>query len=53
MNGLLSEYEYCTGCHTCEAAVKHCQASCMIYRDISELAKAMKNKRRSVIFLPT
>lgn len=107
VNGLLIEYEYCTGCHSCEVAckqehnypvgkggiylneiitnladnniridyipfpttlcdlcagrtakeelpscVKHCQASCMMYGDISELAKAMKNKSRSVIFAP-
>lgn len=106
-NALLIEYEYCTGCHTCELAckqehnypvgkggiylneiitelpdekiridyipfpttycdlcagrtnqgeqpscVKHCQASCMVYGPIAELAKAMKNKPRSVIFAP-
>ncbi len=106
-NALLIEYEYCTGCHTCEVAckqehnypvgkggiylneiiielpdekiridyipfptiycdlcaartnqgeqpscVKHCQASCMVYGPIAELAKAMKNKPRSVIFAP-
>lgn len=105
-NGLLVEYEYCTGCHTCEVAckqehnypvgkwgiklneiitegsdkiridyipfptifcdlcaartqrgekpscVKHCQAACMMYGSIDELAKAMKNKPKSVIFAP-
>ncbi len=105
-NGLLIEYEYCTGCHTCEVAckqendlpvgkwgiklneiitdnngrlridyipfptvlcnlcaartargelpscVKHCQAACMMYGTITELAKAMKKKPRSVIFAP-
>ena len=104
--GLLIEYEYCTGCHTCEAAckqennlpagkwgiklneiinedggriridyipfptelcnlcaartsngeppacVKHCQATCMMYGSIDELAKAMDSKTRSVIFAP-
>ena len=105
-NGLLIEYEYCTGCHTCEVAckqehdypagkggiylneiiteltdriridylpfptgycdlcaartergeepacVKHCQAGCMMYGPITELAKAMEDKPRSVIFAP-
>ncbi len=105
-NGLLIEYEYCTGCYTCEVAckqehnypvgrggiklneiitelqdklridyipfpteycdlcaartsngeqpscVKHCQAGCMMYGTITELAKAMENKPRSVIFAP-
>jgi len=106
-NGLLIEYEYCTGCHTCEVAckqendfpagkwgiklneivteltdgkiridympflseycnlcaartgngeqpacVKHCPAGCMMYGTISELAKAMEDKPRSVIFAP-
>ncbi len=105
-NGLLIEYEYCTGCHTCEVAckqendlpggkwgiklteiitdtgsrlridyipfttelcnlcaartargelpscVKHCQAACMIYGTISELAKEMEKRPRSVIFAP-
>ena len=105
-NGLLIEYEYCTGCHTCEVAckqehnypvgkggiclneivtelpdriridylpfpteycdlcaartargeqpacVKHCQADCMAYGPITELAKAMEDKPRSVIFAP-
>jgi Fe-S-cluster-containing dehydrogenase component len=105
--GLLIEYEYCTGCHTCEVAckqehgypvgiggihlneiitnlangkiridyipfptaqcdlcmaitkkgekpscVKHCQASCMWYGDVSELAKDMQNKTKSVMFAP-
>ncbi len=106
-NGLLIEYEYCTGCHTCEVAckqehnypvgiggihlneiitqlpnekiridylpfptihcdlcaartrkgeqpscVKHCQSSCMWYGDVSELAKNMQSKPKSVIFAP-
>jgi len=105
-NGLLIEYEYCTGCHACEVAckqehnypsglggitvsefitespdkvhidyipfptrlcdlcaertkrgeppacVKHCQAVCMMYGTIAELAKIMESKPRSVIFAP-
>ncbi len=105
-NGLLIEYEYCTGCHACEVAckqehnypvgmggitvsefitespdkvhidyipfptrfcdlcegrakrgeppacVKHCQAVCMMYGTIAELAKTMEAKPRSVIFAP-
>ena len=105
-NGLLIEYEYCTGCHACEVAckqehnfsdgmvgirvdevvtvspdkvhldyipyttrfcvlcadrtqrreppacVKHCQASCMLYGPITELAKAMEAKPRSIILAP-
>jgi Fe-S-cluster-containing dehydrogenase component len=104
--GLLIEYEYCTGCHTCEVAckqennypvgkwgiklneitfdsfdkveidylpyptnlcnlcakrtaegmlpscVKHCQAGCMKYGELSELVKEMENKPRSVLFAP-
>jgi Fe-S-cluster-containing dehydrogenase component len=104
--GLLIDYEYCTGCYTCElackqehnfpagisgikvnefitedpdkihidyipfttrfcdlcaertnrgeepACVKHCQAMCMIYGTIDELAKTMEAKPRSVIFAP-
>ena len=101
------DYEYCTGCHTCEVAckqehnypvgkggihlneiitelpdqklridylpfptaycdlcaartkageqpscVKHCQAACMVYGTVSELAKVMENKPKSVIFAP-
>ena len=103
-NGLLIEYEYCTGCHTCEVAckqehnysvgkggihlneivtelsegiridylpfpteycdlcaarvnrgekpacVKHCPAECMMYGIITDLAKAIEHKPRSVIF---
>ena len=30
--------------------VKHCQAQCMMYGPITELAKAMENQPRSVIF---
>jgi len=105
-NGLLIEYEYCTGCHACEVAckqehnfsdgmcgirvdelvtvgpdrvhvdfipvttrfcdlcvertktgeqpscVKHCQAICMMYGPVAELAKAMEDKPRSLIFAP-
>jgi len=105
-NGLLIEYEYCTGCHACEVAckqehnfsdgmvgirvdelvttspdkvhvdfvpittrfcdlcaertgrgeapacVKHCQAICMMYGTVTELAKAMEKKPRSSIFAP-
>ena len=105
-HGLLIEYEYCTGCHTCEVAckqendlpvgkwgiklneiitengdrlridyipfptqlcnlcaartakgelpscVKHCQAACMMYGTILDLAKEMERKPRSVIFTP-
>ena len=104
--GLLIEYEYCTGCHACEVAckqehnfsdgmvgirvdelvttspdkvhvdfipittrfcdlcvertsrgeapacVKHCQAICMMYGTVTELAKAMEKKPRSSIFAP-
>ena len=105
-NGLLIEYEYCTGCYTCEvvckqennlpagkwgiklnkiitelpdrvrtdyipfptdlcnlcaprirngeqpSCVKYCQAGCMMYGTIAELAKAMEDKLRSVLFAP-
>jgi len=34
------------------ACVKHCQAVCMMYGTIAELAKAMEDKTRSVIFAP-
>ena len=105
--GLLIEYEYCTGCHACEVAckqehnfsdgmvgirvdelvtvspdkvhvdfvpittrfcdlcaerisrgekttacVKHCQALCMWYGNVTELAKMMEKKPRSSIFAP-
>lgn len=103
-NGLLVDYEYCTGCHSCEVACKqehdfsggrcgikvdqivtelpgriridylpfptefcdlcaartsngeqpacvhNCPATCMMYGTITELAKAMENKPRSVVF---
>ncbi len=103
-HGLLIDYEYCTGCHSCEVAckqehdypagkwgikvseiitegsdkpridyipfptefcdlcgkrtsrgelpacVKHCQAWCMYYGTVAELAKAMEDKPRSVLF---
>lgn len=105
-NGLMIEYEYCTGCHACEVAckqehnftdgmcgirvdelvtvgpdkvhidyvpittrfcdlcaervkdggttacVKHCQAGCMAYGPVSQLAKKMENTPRSTIFAP-
>lgn len=105
-NGLLIEYEYCTGCHACEVAckqehnfsegmcgirvdelvtagpdkvhvdfvpittrfcdlcqkrtlvqeppacVKHCQATCIMYGPVSELAREMEKKPRSLIFAP-
>lgn len=105
-NGLLIEYEYCTGCHACEVAckqehnfsggmvgirvdelitegpdkvhidfiplltrfcdlcaertksgdqpacVKHCQSMCMAYGSITELAKIMESKPRSLIYAP-
>ncbi len=105
-NGLLIEYDYCTGCHACEVAckqehnfsdgmcgirvdelvtvspdkvhvdfipittrfcdlcadrtesgeppacVKHCQAICMTYGPVTDLAKAMEDKPRSLIFAP-
>ena len=34
------------------ACVKHCQAMCLMYGTIAELAKTMANKPRSVIFAP-
>lgn len=105
-NGLLIDYEYCTGCHSCEVAckqehnypvgkwgikvneiimqgaekmridyipfptefcdlcaartvkgeqpscVKHCQARCMFYGTLPEMAKLMEKKSRSVLFAP-
>lgn len=105
--GLLIDYEFCTGCHTCEVACKqendlpvgvfgikvneflvekpngkisieyvpfptdlcnlcgrrvregrkpacvhHCQAGCMSYGDIRELAEQMVNKPKTVLFAP-
>ena len=104
--GLLIDYEYCTGCHTCEIAckqeneypagrwgikvneivlesfdkveinylpfptelcnlcakrtangerpscVKHCQAGCMRYGEISELVTLMEKKPKMVLFTP-
>ena len=105
--GLLIDYEFCTGCHTCEVAckqehdfpvgkwgikvneivlegnnkkmlfdnlpfptdlcdlctkrttrgelpscVKHCQAGCMKYGTVEELAKIMDGKAKTVIFAP-
>lgn len=104
--GLLIDYEYCTGCHTCEVAckqehqyppgmwgikvnelvmetfnkvavdylpfptdlcdlcqhrtangelpscVKHCQAACMTYGEISQLVQQMEKKTKTVLFAP-
>jgi Fe-S-cluster-containing dehydrogenase component len=106
-NGLLIDYEFCTGCHSCEVAckqehgypagkwgikvtefvqqisekrmeisylpfptdlcnlcyqrtsrdllpacVKHCQAACMSFGDLDQLAREMKNKPKMVLFSP-
>lgn len=106
-NGLLIEYDYCTGCHTCEVAcqqehdypagklgikvteyiletlgekpsiyylpfptdlcdlctrrtaggerpacVKHCQAACMKYGPIVDLAKEMEKQPKMVLYSP-
>jgi Fe-S-cluster-containing dehydrogenase component len=105
-NGLLIQYQWCTGCYACEVAckqahnftdgmvgikvhelvtvgpdkvhtdfipvttrfcdlcanrvksgeqpacVKHCQATCMTYGPVTELARAMENQPRSSIFAP-
>jgi Fe-S-cluster-containing dehydrogenase component len=105
-NGLLIQYDWCTGCHACEVAckqehnftggmvgirvdelvtsgpdkvhvdfvpittrfcdlcadrvkrgeqpacVKHCQATCMTYGNVAELAKLMEKQPRSSIFAP-
>jgi Fe-S-cluster-containing dehydrogenase component len=105
-NGLLIQYEWCTGCHACEVAckqehnfsdgmvgirvdelvgtspekvyvdfvpittrfcdlcaertgrgeqpscVKHCQATCITYGTVAELAKAMDKQPRSSLFAP-
>ena len=105
-NGLLIEYDYCTGCHACEVAckqehnfsdgmcgikvnelvtvgpdkvhvdyvpvttrfcdlcadrtksgeppacVKHCQAICMKYGSVTDLAKDMEKTPRSLIYAP-
>jgi Fe-S-cluster-containing dehydrogenase component len=106
--GLLIDYEYCTGCHSCETACKvelnlpygqfgiklsedgprklpdgkweytylpiptslcnmcedrvkegklptcvhHCQAACMYYGPISELAKQLEEKPKMTLFVP-
>ncbi|MFH0917277.1 MAG: 4Fe-4S dicluster domain-containing protein [bacterium] len=104
--GLLIDYHYCTGCHSCEVAckqengypagrwgikvneivletfdkvevdylpfptelcnlcaartqageppacVKHCQAACMTYGEVSDLALLMEKRPRSVLFAP-
>ena len=105
--GLMINYEYCTGCHSCEVAckqehqypvgrgginlseiiterpdqslridylpfptlycnlcpartakgelpscVKHCQAACMYYGTLPQLAKLMEKRPRSVLFVP-
>jgi Fe-S-cluster-containing dehydrogenase component len=107
-NGLLVEYDYCTGCHACEVAckqehnysggmcgirvdelvtagtdkddinvsfvpittrfcdlcadrtgrgevpacVKHCQATCLHYGEVSNLARVMNEKPQTLIFAP-
>jgi Fe-S-cluster-containing dehydrogenase component len=105
-NGLLIQYDWCTGCHACEVAckqehhfdvdmcgikvyelvssgpekvyvdfvpvttrfcdlcaertkhgeqpacVKHCQATCITYGAVSDLAKNMEKQPRSSLFLP-
>jgi len=106
-NGLLIDYDYCTGCHSCEVAckqaneypegrwgikvfefvqqkgngrveisfipfptelcnlcvprtvkgetpacVKHCQAACMMYGGLDELAAELEKKPRQVLFRP-
>jgi Fe-S-cluster-containing dehydrogenase component len=105
-NGLLIQYDWCTGCHACEVAckqehnygqgmcgikveevvssgsdkvyvdfavfttrfcdlcaertksgeqpacVKHCQATCITYGTIAELAKAQEKQPRSSLFAP-
>ena len=105
--GLLIDYDFCTGCHTCEVAcqqehsypagkfgikvteyiletfeekpsifylpfpttlcnlcvervkngekpacVKHCQAACMQYGPVEELAKEMAQKSKMVLYTP-
>jgi Fe-S-cluster-containing dehydrogenase component len=34
------------------ACVKHCQASCMIYGPVKELAEVMEKKSKTVLFAP-
>jgi len=105
-NGLLIQYDWCTGCHACEVAckqehnfsggmvgirvdelvttgpdkvhvdfvpittrfcdlcaertkggeqpacVKHCQATCMTYGPVTELAKAQEKQPRSALWAP-
>jgi Fe-S-cluster-containing dehydrogenase component len=105
-NGLLIQYDWCTGCHACEVAckqehdytggvcgirvdelvmngpdkvqvdyvpimtnfcdlcaertgrgeapacVKHCQATCIMYGKISDLAKAQEKQPRSALWAP-
>jgi len=34
------------------ACVKHCQATCMMYGPVTELAAAMENKPRSIVYAP-
>jgi Fe-S-cluster-containing dehydrogenase component len=105
-NGLLIQYDWCTGCHACEVAckqehnyptgvggikvvevvssgpdkvyvdftafttrfcdlcaertkngdepacVKHCQATCITYGTLTELAKAQEKQPRSSLFAP-
>ena len=41
-----------TGKGELPSCVKHCQAICMMYGPVTELAKAMEDKPRSLIFAP-
>jgi Fe-S-cluster-containing dehydrogenase component len=41
-----------TGRGESPACVKHCQASCMTYGPVTELAKAMEKQPRSSLFAP-
>jgi Fe-S-cluster-containing dehydrogenase component len=34
------------------ACVKHCQASCMMYGPVKELAEVMEKKSKTVLFAP-
>jgi Fe-S-cluster-containing dehydrogenase component len=37
---------------TAPACVKHCQAPCMMYGSLTELAKVMEGKLKTVLFAP-
>ena len=64
--GLLIDYEWCTGCHTCECdlcaervgkgkvptCVHHCQAKCIEYGPVDELAAKLAEKPKQSIFRP-